>query len=196
MSDIYLYIYFWQESGDGPIHIAARLKNVEICKMLVQSGAKVDSKNVRCYLLTIQSCHDHIFRYFWIRTVLFLCGFAFRPHVSGECGMGIRNFLNPLSKVEIFVYAKNPKSCGRSNPGIFLIRWQDKIGSSLSAKLARLIAHAPLTIFTDTCWHEHFWIGKEKVAGFKNIPMRMDGAWEARRQFFSFFVSRREKKFS
>ena len=40
---------------------------------------------------------------------LFLCRFGFRPHVSGESQKRIRNFLNPLSRVEIFEYAMNPE---------------------------------------------------------------------------------------
>ena len=36
-----------------------------------------------------------------------------RPHVSGESGIRIRNFLNPLSRVEKFEYAMNSESCGR-----------------------------------------------------------------------------------
>ena len=43
-----------------------------------------------------------------------------RPHVSGEFGLRIRNFLNPLSRVEIFEYATSTASCGRSNPEIFV----------------------------------------------------------------------------
>ena len=45
---------------------------------------------------------------------LFLCGSSFRPHVSGESGIRIRNFLNPLSREENFEYVINPESCGRS----------------------------------------------------------------------------------
>lgn len=44
---------------------------------------------------------------------LFLFGFAFRPHVSGESGLRNRNFFNPLSGVESL------ESCGRANPYIF-----------------------------------------------------------------------------
>ena len=40
---------------------------------------------------------------------LFLCGFGFRPHVAGESAIRIRNFLNPLSRVEMFEYATNPQ---------------------------------------------------------------------------------------
>ena len=36
-----------------------------------------------------------------------------RPHVSGESGIRIRNFLNPLSRMEISEYAMNPEWCGR-----------------------------------------------------------------------------------
>ena len=42
---------------------------------------------------------------------LFLSRCGFRPHVSGESGTG-SDFLNPLSRVEIFEYAMNPESCG------------------------------------------------------------------------------------
>ena len=41
-------------------------------------------------------------RHFSINPQLFLCGLAFRPDVSGECGMGIRDFLIPLYRVESF----------------------------------------------------------------------------------------------
>ncbi|XP_068748124.1 serine/threonine-protein phosphatase 6 regulatory ankyrin repeat subunit B-like isoform X2 [Montipora capricornis] len=34
-----------EENGDSPLHIAARKGNVEICRLLVQSGAKTDAKN-------------------------------------------------------------------------------------------------------------------------------------------------------
>ena len=43
---------------------------------------------------------------------LFLSGFGFRPHVSGEYGMRPRNFLNKFSRTEIFEHAMNPESCG------------------------------------------------------------------------------------
>ena len=38
-------------------------------------------------------------------------GYSFRPHVSGEFGIRVRNFLNLLSRVEIFEYALIPESC-------------------------------------------------------------------------------------
>ena len=41
--------------------------------------------------------------------ILFLSGFSFRPHVSGEAGIRIRNFLNPLVRVEIFEEAMIPE---------------------------------------------------------------------------------------
>ena len=44
---------------------------------------------------------------------LFLCGSGFRSHVFGKSGRRIRNFLNPLSREEIFKYVINPESCGR-----------------------------------------------------------------------------------
>ena len=44
---------------------------------------------------------------------LFLCGLGFLPHVSGKSGIGIRNFLDPLSRVEMFEYVSDPELCGR-----------------------------------------------------------------------------------
>ena len=45
---------------------------------------------------------------------LFLCGFGFRPDVSSESSKRIRNFLNPLSRMDIFEHAVNPESCAVS----------------------------------------------------------------------------------
>ena len=45
--------------------------------------------------------------------LFFLSGFGFRPQVSGESGIRIRKFLNPLSIMEIFEYTMNRESCGR-----------------------------------------------------------------------------------
>ena len=50
---------------------------------------------------------------FFFNPQLLLSGFGFRPHVSGESGIRIRNFLNLLSRVEIFVYAMTSQSCER-----------------------------------------------------------------------------------
>ena len=40
------YFSFSQENGDAPIHFAVRKKSVEMCKLLIHSGAKTDTKNV------------------------------------------------------------------------------------------------------------------------------------------------------
>ena len=61
----------------------------------------------------------------WIRIVLnpqlFLCEYGFRPRVSGESGIRIRNFLNPLSRVE------NLESCRRLIRTFFYpVTWQDR----------------------------------------------------------------------
>ena len=53
-----------------------------------------------------------------------------RPHVSGESGIRIRNFLNPLSRVAKFEYAMNSESCGRYIRTIrtfFFIQWRNKM---------------------------------------------------------------------
>ena len=53
---------------------------------------------------------------------LFLCGYGYRPHVSGESGRRICNFLNPLSRVDIFRNRVDAKS------GYFLLlTWQDRV---------------------------------------------------------------------
>ena len=43
------YFLFSQENGDAPIHFAVRTKNVEMCKLLMHTGAKTDTKNVRVF---------------------------------------------------------------------------------------------------------------------------------------------------
>ena len=62
----------------------------------------------KLYLLYAPSTRIRIF----LNPQLFLCGFRFRQHVSGESGMRISKFLNLLSRVHIFEYM-NPESCGR-----------------------------------------------------------------------------------
>ena len=48
-----------------------------------------------------------------IHRYLDIFGYGFRPHISDETGIRIRNVLNPLSRMEIFEYAVNPELCGR-----------------------------------------------------------------------------------
>ena len=63
---------------------------------------------------------------YFMNPQLFLCGFGFRPHVSGVSDIRIRNFLNLLSRVvEIFEYAMDPESRGRFIR-IFFIQWPIK----------------------------------------------------------------------
>ena len=69
------------------------------------------SKGFECGLCVIQAPSIRIRIFF--NPLFFISGFGFRPHVSGESGIRIRNFLNPLSRMEIFEYAMNPESCGR-----------------------------------------------------------------------------------
>ena len=42
----------------------------------------------------------HTYIRIFLNPLFFLCGFEFRPHVSGESGIRIRNFFNPLSRME------------------------------------------------------------------------------------------------
>ena len=105
---------------------------------------------------------------------LFLFGYGFRPHgVPDESGIQIRNFLNPISRVEIFEYAMNPDSCRPLIRIFFLIPWRNKIiepsgyctqdGNLAPTFLPVFTTHAVLPIFPsggvlgnrvnpDTCW--------------------------------------------
>ena len=56
---------------------------------------------------------------------LFLSGCGFRPHLSGESGIRIRNFLNPLSRVEIFKYAVKSGDVTISSPVLYS-RWRPR----------------------------------------------------------------------
>ena len=49
----------------------------------------------------------------FLNSQVFLSGYGFRPYVFGVSFIRIRNFLNLLSRVKIFEYAMNPKSCER-----------------------------------------------------------------------------------
>ena len=44
----------------------------------------------------------------------FCCGYAYRPHVSGENAHRNRKLLKTLSRVETFENATNPDTCGRT----------------------------------------------------------------------------------
>ena len=53
-------------------------------------------------------------RYYWIRNFFFPDTASVHTYLFvGESGIRIRNFYNPLSRVEILEYAMNPESCGR-----------------------------------------------------------------------------------
>ena len=44
----------------------------------------------------------------------FCCGYAYRPHVSGENAHRNRKLLKTLSRVETFENATSPDTCGRT----------------------------------------------------------------------------------
>ena len=69
-------------------------------------------KGVRLRLV-FDSGPVHTYIRIFFNPLFFLSGFDFSPHVSGESGIRTRNFLNPLSIMEIFEYAMNLESCGR-----------------------------------------------------------------------------------
>ena len=50
---------------------------------------------------------------------LFLSGYGYRPHASGEFDSESGKKINLLSKVEKNKSATNPIACGRVNPDIF-----------------------------------------------------------------------------
>ena len=52
-----MLFFLSQENGDAPIHFAVRTKNVEMCKLLMHSGAKTDTKNVRVFSFSIPFLH-------------------------------------------------------------------------------------------------------------------------------------------
>ena len=41
-----IFVYVLQEEGDLALHVATRLRNPEIVKLLVENGAEVDLQNV------------------------------------------------------------------------------------------------------------------------------------------------------
>ena len=61
--------------------------------------------------------------YFWIRN------FGSRQHVSDESGIRIRNFFNPLSRVEIFgiCYEPGTRVDAAKSGYFFFISWRNKI---------------------------------------------------------------------
>ena len=96
-------------------------------------------------------------RVFW-NPQLFLSGHGFRLHVSGESRIRIRNFLNPLSWVEML---NTPWIRNRveAKSGYFFIRWWNKIEPSSSpwkaekdANFPRLTTHTLLPIFPEEFW--------------------------------------------
>ena len=56
----------------------------------------------------------------FLNTQLFLSGYRYRPHVSVEHGIWIRNFLNLLSREEIFESVMNPEIVWTLNPDSLL----------------------------------------------------------------------------
>ena len=84
---------------------------------------------------------------------LFLSGYGSHPHVSCESGMRIRNFLNPLSRVQIFEYGMNPELCGRQIRIFFLsgdvtrsspVIYRDRYSKMQTSRALRRIALLPI----------------------------------------------------
>ena len=134
---------------------------------------------------------------------LILTGYGFRPQVPGESCIRIRNFLNPLSRVEFFEYAMNPESCGRYIRTFFLssdvTRWSPVLYREHCIQEGNLdpcsVANIPggvlrTRVNPDTCRirvdgqirfeYGHVWTWKflnpeRKSCGFKNIRISVDG---------------------
>ena len=93
---------------------------------------------------------------------LFLFGYGFRPHgVPDESGIQIRNFLNPISRVEIFEYAMNPDSCSPLIRIFFLSRgvirssnpvFYREYCSHVLTRLYDACSAASNRVNPDTCW--------------------------------------------
>ena len=66
----------------------------------------------------------------YLNPQLFLSGYGYLPHESGESGRQFRNFLNRLFRVEIFEYAMNPEYRMDAKLGYFFIRRHNKIKPS------------------------------------------------------------------
>ena len=96
--------------GDGEYWINPSSSGEPIkvyCDMTTDKGEST-VKQILGQVIQAPSTHIQVF----LNPQLFLSGYDFRPHVSGESGIRIHNFLNPLSRVEIFKYAMNPDSSG------------------------------------------------------------------------------------
>ena len=76
-----------------------------------RGGCLNTSCHKQCILFEIQAPSIRI--QMFLNPQFFLSGFGFRRHLSGESGIRIRNFLNPLSIMETLEYTMNRESCGR-----------------------------------------------------------------------------------
>ena len=46
------FFFVFQDNGDTVLHIACRRRDLDLVKMLLDSGISVDAKNVRCQYFT------------------------------------------------------------------------------------------------------------------------------------------------
>ena len=137
---------------------------------------------------------------------LFLSGYGFCPHVSGESGIRIRNFFNPLFRVEIVEYTMNPESCGplirisllfgdvtRSSPVLYReCCIQDcnlkacsvaniprgVLGTRMNPDTCRLRVYGQIRFEYGYVWTWKFLNPERKSYGFKSIRIRVDGVTE------------------
>ena len=78
------YLSFSQENGDAPIHVAVRTKSVEMCKLLIQSGAKTDTKNVCVFNSSFPFLYLRLLKEnLAYKEVVYLCGRALDSVLSG-----------------------------------------------------------------------------------------------------------------
>ena len=112
----------YQLSSDGKSCLGESLGKTLViltavcCRSIVFLGPK----NMQCTRILI-----------FLNPQLFLCRFGFRPYVSGESGIRIRNFFNPLSWANgTFLRRYESGMMWTLNPDISFIRWRNKIEPS------------------------------------------------------------------
>ena len=52
---LYIYYFHTQDTGDAPIHIAVRRNDIELAKLLLESGTPIDLQNVSLCKFSISS---------------------------------------------------------------------------------------------------------------------------------------------
>ena len=145
----------------------------------------------------------------FLNAQLFLSGYRYRPHVSVEQGIWIRNFLNLLSREEIFESAMNPEIVWTLNPDILLSTDVTRASPVLYREYSRRSEQRKISGYVWTgkfaAWFEsgYVWTWRfsnpeRKSCGLKNIRIRVDGPLHGPRirlQVRNIFVLGRNRKY-